>query len=164
MNSQGAPVYTANQVADWFISQVDMEAGDVLSHLKLQKLLYYAQAWHFTLTDKPLIGEGFEAWMHGPVVRSVYERFRHVLPYSSVLTPDVTLEVPQFEPGTLAILEDIRAIYGEHSGSYLEDLTHSEAPWIRARGGLPPHAYCDKEITLESMKEYYTDILGGREA
>ena len=152
------PVYNANQVADWFIANTDYEAGDTLSHLKLQKLLYYAQAWHYTIHSSPLIGEPFEAWMHGPVVRSVYDRFRDTLPYSAIDGQSIELNVPGFPPETEAILQDVKTIYGEHSGAYLENLTHSEDPWKIARGGLPNHVRCDKEITLESMKEYYSKL------
>jgi len=39
---------TVSKIADYFIS-VANETGSYLSNLKLQKRLYYAQAWHLAL-------------------------------------------------------------------------------------------------------------------
>src|SRR5450631_518283 len=58
---------TARAVADYFLSLVDEEAGDSLSNLKLQKLVYYAQGFSLALTGKRLFDEAIEAWEHGPV-------------------------------------------------------------------------------------------------
>ena len=63
---------TAAQVADYFLSLVDEDAGDSMTNLRLQKLLFYAQAWHLALTNRPLFEEDFEAWVHGPVIPSFY--------------------------------------------------------------------------------------------
>ena len=66
----------AHDVAKYFVSLVDEEAGDSISNLKLQKLLYYAQGAHLALRDEPLFGEPIEAWTHGPVVPSVYRQYK----------------------------------------------------------------------------------------
>lgn len=52
------------------------ERGENINHLKLQKLLYYVQVWHLVYSDEPLIDEDFEAWLHGPVLRSVWNYYR----------------------------------------------------------------------------------------
>ena len=52
------------------------DAGDTISNLKMQKMLYYAQGWHLALTSKELFGDEIEAWQYGPVVKSVYDEFR----------------------------------------------------------------------------------------
>ena len=51
------------------------EDMDRLCHLRLQKLLYYVQAWHLAARNKPLFGERIEAWTNGPVVKDVYPAF-----------------------------------------------------------------------------------------
>ena len=43
-----------------------------LTTMKLQKLLYYSQAWSLVWDDKPLFAEEFEAWANGPVCRELY--------------------------------------------------------------------------------------------
>ncbi|MDB6118895.1 MAG: putative prophage protein, partial [Verrucomicrobiaceae bacterium] len=66
----------ALDVAKYFLSKADAdEAGDVISNLKLQKLLYYAQGFHLALTGAPLFEEDIQAWVHGPVVREVWQAF-----------------------------------------------------------------------------------------
>lgn len=61
----------AKRVADYIIAFAH-EHGDPVSNLKLQKLLYYAQAWHLALHDNPLFDERIEASVHGPAVPPVY--------------------------------------------------------------------------------------------
>ncbi|MFP5528706.1 Panacea domain-containing protein, partial [Peptococcus simiae] len=49
-------------VANWFLSK------DSMTHKKIQKLCYYAQAWYCALYDgTPLFKEEIQAWVHGPV-------------------------------------------------------------------------------------------------
>ena len=69
------PAVTPNKVADWFIHFAH-EVGDPITNLKLQKLVYYAQAWYLALHGKRLFPAEFQAWVHGPVCHSLYQRFR----------------------------------------------------------------------------------------
>jgi len=151
-------LYEPNNIADFFISQVNSDSGDTISHLKLQKLVYYAQAWHYTIFGCPLFNERVEAWMHGPVIRSIYDRFKDSNVYTPLNIQEIELNVPIFPQDTFNILIDINTIYGEHSGAYLENLTHNESPWLDARAGIPDYERCDNEITLEAMKNYYSKI------
>lgn len=150
---------TANQISDWILSKMDREAGDTISPLKLQKLLYYAQAWHYTIFGKRLFDEGIEAWAHGPVVRSQFERFRNIPRYQDIAIEDFNPKPVKLDSKSTKLLEDIMSIYGEHSGKFLEDLTHSESPWIDARGNLLPHEASNEEISLKSMKDFYSQKL-----
>ena len=47
-----------------------------MSHLKLQKLLYFVQGYHLAYFGKPLFEDDFEAWVHGPVSRKLFEKHR----------------------------------------------------------------------------------------
>ena len=145
-------MYTSKQIADWILSKINKEAGDTISPLKLQKLLYYCQAWHYTIFDKKLFDERIEAWAHGPVVPSQYKRFAFMRCYDPI--PAV------FEPNseTESLLNEVMEIYLEHTAGYLEQLTHKEMPWKKTRGNLEPYAASNKEITLDLMKEYYSMV------
>src|SRR5688572_8488221 len=103
---------TANpqDIADWFLAQADPRAGDSISHLKLQKLLYYAQAWALVLLDQPLFAENFQAWVHGPVLPSVYRKYQG----SSYEPLPPPASVPRFAPEIETLLEDVFRLYGEH--------------------------------------------------
>ena len=58
---------TIFDVANYFRWRVDYDAGDNITALKLQKLCYYAQAWHLAFTGEPLFEEEFQAYDHGPL-------------------------------------------------------------------------------------------------
>jgi len=148
--------YTALDVANWFIAGIDRTVGDSITHLKLQKLVYYAQAWALVLIDKPLFDEDFEAWAHGPVARVVYDAFKH---HGFNPINDPSDAVPEFDEEALTVLNEVQRVYGERSAKRLEDLTHNERPWLDARGGLPDEAKCETIISKESMKEFYSDLL-----
>lgn len=130
---------TSKQIADWILSKINIEAGDTISPLKLQKLLYYCQAWHLAVFSKPLFKEEIEAWSHGPVIPSQYKRFANTLRNGSIKMDNIKKESIVFEnEETKNLLEEVFEIYNEHSANYLENLTHSEKPWIEARGSLQP--------------------------
>ena len=144
-------MYTAIQVANWFRAAVDRDAGDSLTHLKLQKLVYYAQAWALAILGRPLFEEDFRAWAHGPVSLEVWHEFRD-FGWEALPAPD---EVPELEGEVEELLRDVLSSYGEHSAKKLEDLTHSEDPWLRARGDLPPEARSTAIIPKAHMQQYY---------
>lgn len=147
----GTSMYHANQIADWFLNAVDRDTGDSITHLKLQKLVYYAQAWALALLGRPLFDEDFQAWAHGPVVPSLWRRFRDQR--WNALEPVEAAH--EFEPEVEHLLRDVLATYGEHSATALENLTHQEEPWLRARGGLPPEARSHAVIAKPVMQQFY---------
>ncbi len=114
-------------VANWFTCTIDREAGDSITHLKLQKLLYYAQAWSLVLNGKSLFAEDFEAWAHGPVIPSIYERYKE---HGFDALPPCECE-NDIAGETEEVLKEVKRVYGELSGKKLERLTHSEAPGLK---------------------------------
>lgn len=145
-------MYSALDIAKWFLCAVDRESGDSITHLKLQKLLYYAQAWCLVLLGKCMFKEEIQAWMHGPVVPEVYEEYSKY-GYQEIPKPD---DCPIIKKEYEEVLEEVMQTYGIYQAKYLERLTHSEDPWKEARGKLPLEARCDKPISTETMKKYYT--------
>ena len=148
-----------NEVADYLVCAA-REQGELLTNLKLQKLLYYAQAWYVALYDEPLFEGEFKAWKHGPVLPSQYRRFRHAgwNPILDKLTP------PQLAEPVQAHLQEILQAYGSESAIALEQMTHAEAPWREVRGNLDPSRNSNQTISIESMRVFYRqhlrDILG----
>ena len=59
--------YNVFDIADKIIaaSSSQAEVGDVMTNLKLQKLLYYMQGFHLAVFDTPLFDEDIEAWQYG---------------------------------------------------------------------------------------------------
>jgi len=148
---------TADQVADYFILRVDESSGDVMTNLRLQKLVYYAQAWHLALTGEPLFEDDFEAWVHGPVIPHLYRRFKENgwRPIDRVAASPM----PEIDDETRGILEEVWSAYGQFSATRLEELTHGETPWIDARRGYDPGASCSEVISQAAMHDYYAPQL-----
>ena len=146
--------YTPLQIANWFLANVARDAGDLITHLKLQKLVYYAQAWSLAARGKPLFDEDIQAWAHGPVVPSLFRAFRdHGMdPIPAPAT------VPRLDAETVELLGEVLDVYGEHSARKLEQLTHRERPWRDARGDLPPEARSDAVITKAALQSYYSEL------
>ncbi len=135
----------AIDIANYFLSKESM------SNKKLQKLCYYAQAWHYAFHDEGLFHQDVEAWVHGPVIKDLYKKFR-IYKWNDIPCYDeevnVSVEVAEF-------LEDVYNKYGDFSGDELEILTHQELPWQEARGGLDEWEPSDKIINPVTMSDYY---------
>ncbi len=58
-----------------------------------------------------------------------------------------------------SFLDEVWRVYGAFSAKRLEDITHSEGPWVAARGNLAPAAKSSAEITPDSMKRFYKSKL-----
>lgn len=110
---------SVHAVADFFIRKVDREAGDDITHFKLQKLLYYSQAWHLAMYDEPLFANQFEGWVHGPVCLEVYERFRHVAWYP-IPPEDILTNPAELDANASAFLEEVWDNYGQYTAPKLE--------------------------------------------
>ena len=141
-----------------------------LSHLKLQKLLYYIQAWHLVFFDKnPMFDEQAQAWVSGPVYKSVYDFLndKGIRMYDD-LTIDLPKTVYENAQTTLFnnILEEQREFldvllekYAFKSDSELVVLTHSEKPWNNARAEADIFEYSNEIIDYNSMYNYYRSRL-----
>lgn len=146
-----------NDVTDYLIVRLN-EAGVGLNVLKLHKLLYYVQGWHLAAKGTPLFPGRFQAWVHGPVSRQVYDRFSstHTM-YSLLGERDVR---PGFDQAALAAAErahidEVVDAYAQYSGTQLEEMTHSEAPWRVARGTRGPAERCETELDEAVMRDFF---------
>lgn len=140
-------------VAEYFIRKAAGQPEGGLTHLKLQKLLYYAQAWHLALEGTPLFDDRIEAWSYGPVVPAVYRKYKDHA--SQLLEPRDGSAPLANRPAVRAFLDEVWRVYGCYDASYLYRLTHTEAPWQEARGNRAADEACAQEITHESMRRFY---------
>jgi uncharacterized phage-associated protein len=152
-----------NDVADYIISGL-AEAGTPISLLKLQKLAYYCEAWHEAIYKTPLTGEEFQAWVHGPVSRALFDRFKSTKSlYSNVDISDIR---PEFQNGNSLSeterlgIDGVLEVYASYSGTELEAMTHQEYPWILARGNCRPAERCENTIDPLLMRSYYASRIG----
>jgi uncharacterized phage-associated protein len=146
--------YTAPGIAKWILASIDRDAGDSITHLKLQKLVYYAQAWSLALLGRPLFDEDMRAWAHGPVAESVFNSYR-AFGWEAIPAPD---EAPALEVEDEDLLNMVMGGYGDFSAKHLETMTHCEDPWKTARGDLPPEARSNAIIPKDHMAQYYRAV------
>jgi uncharacterized phage-associated protein len=146
---------SVNAVADYILAKVDANDGDSITHLKLQKLVYYCQAWYLAYYDELLFDNRIEAWAHGPAVWDLWQRFKNRGWQSIDPTKLVTDPFAELDERQRDMIDEVWAAYGNLSGSDLRALTHSEDPWIAAYGDRAPGRPCDTEITRDSMRDFY---------
>lgn len=152
---------TARRVADLILC-LGRQRGIEMTNLKLQKLLYYAQAWHLAALDRPLFSERIEAWIHGPVVPPVFGDFKHYRWNPIDCTPgEVTIEAGDPRWPIRDCIKEVLDAYAEFSGPQLEAMTHSEDPWRDARKGIPSDAPSTAVISHEAMIRFYRPRLTG---
>lgn len=140
-------------VARYFLSLVDEEAGDFLSNLKLQKLVYYAQGFNLALFNRPLFSDEIEAWRHGPVVPELYRAYKSfgsgAIPHPTDFDPDI------FDKDTCELLDEVYQVYGQYSAWRLRDMTHEETPWVES---FDPYGFRNV-IEHEAMRNYFRTRL-----
>ncbi|MGC9156525.1 MAG: Panacea domain-containing protein [Ferrimicrobium sp.] len=93
---------------------------------KLQKLVYYSQAWHRVWNSKSMFTERIVAWAGGPVVPTLYSQHRSRFSVSEWNSGDLS----RLTAEELEAVDSIVDTYGDLAGYQFRQLTHSEAPWI----------------------------------
>lgn len=141
-------------IADYFVYSAKHN-DSIITNKKIQKLVYYSQAWSLALNDRSLFKDPIEAWVHGPAIRSLYNRYKSY-GYGNI---DEDVKKPHFTPIDESLLNDIWNVYGKYDGDYLELLTHSERPWIDARGRAEASERTEDVITDEALRRFYSSLI-----
>ena len=134
-----------SDVAKYFLLRTE-EDGELVSPLKMQKLVYFAYAHHLAETKKRLFNEKIEAWPLGPVVRSLYDELKKygsspidVKQYTGITSSaQATKFVSIFDKDTLGVLNKVYDGYQTFTPFELVTLAHRENAWLKAREGLKP--------------------------
>jgi uncharacterized phage-associated protein len=147
---------TAESVARYiiFLSSRDSEPLPI-THMQLQKLLYYIQGWSLGLHAEPAFVGRMEAWQHGPVVTDVYSRFADFR--AEAIKPSEGRDIDAITPRERRHIDAVWNTYNGFSASRLREMTHRERPWLDARRGLRVSDQGHAEITHESLREYFAD-------
>lgn len=129
-----------------------------ITNLKLNKILYYIEAWYLSACKKPLFQEDFQAWVHGPVVPEVYHKYKIFGAGNLFMSQDVEINNNNTDTNILKVVDFVFDVYGRYDGPYLEGLTHSEFPWIQARQDVGPLEVSQISIDKNTMKDFYTNL------
>lgn len=131
-----------------------LERQGPMTTWKLQKLVYYSQAWSLVWDDDVLFPEEIEAWANGPVVRELYDvhRGKYRVSCQGKGDPDTLTDVQR------ETIDAVLGFYGDKSPQWLSDLTHMEDPWQSARRNVPEGLRGDSIIPKEDLAEYYASL------
>ncbi len=125
-----------------------------MTAMKLQKLVYYAQAWSLVWDEEQLFSEEIQAWANGPVVPELFQAHRGQFKVSQIPEGNPEL-LDQTQAETVDAVLDF---YGGKPSQWLSDLTHMEDPWRKARGQCPDGASCTATISHADLAEYYGSL------
>jgi uncharacterized phage-associated protein len=142
MSAMKQPKYSVFDIANYFLLKAAQDGHELLSNLKLQKLVYYAQGLSCVIFDRPLFSEKIVAWSYGPVAPALYQKYKR---YQARGIP----ADKSFDPGMIVgkakeLLDDIYKFFGQYSAIRLMELAHSDRCYIDAGP--------NNEITPDSMK------------
>lgn len=127
-----------------------------ITAMKLQKLVYYAQAWSLVWDETPLFQNRIEAWANGPVCPDLYGAHQgHFMVNASLIEPRREGDLSESQRNTI---ESVINYYNRWNASQLSDLTHQEDPWRNARIGVPEGQRSNNEITIGNMADYYGNL------
>jgi uncharacterized phage-associated protein len=171
MTSSPPTVHDALAIANYFLDR-GAEDGIPIDQLKLQKLVYFAQAWHLAVTGQPLFFQTVLAWPHGPVIRDVYHEFKKYgrnaidgrATYRELTdTGERTPIAATFPEQTEQVLRRVWDVYHNYSGVELSSMAHLEGtPWDQMVGQLKPEQRRDIPIPNRLMREYYSRLAESR--
>lgn len=149
-----------------------LSKGLSVSPLKIQKILYYTQSWYMVFfgRENTLFAENPQAWVNGPVYPVIFYEYKdktddmcgHLHAKDFGCTDENLPEEAEALAQNMHLAKDeidcidsVVMLYGSKSQNQLIFLTHVESPWADQRKGLSPFDYSQREITLDSMYNYY---------
>lgn len=142
--------YKALQIAQLLLSKAAEGNQELMSNLKLQKMLYYEQGFHLAAFDTPLFDENIEAWMFGPVVPEVYEKYAKYDAKGIEPPPQIDIKLNEEET---TLFNNVFYVYNQYSAVKLVEMTPSGPPWNSVTPGK------GNIISQESMKKFFLTRL-----
>lgn len=134
--------------------------GDLMTNLRLQKLLFFAQGWHLARYGRPLFDAPIEAWSYGPVVPEVYRLYKQNGRYG--IEEECTPPGSAFTPEEYDLLLDVAREYDVKSTSSLVDESHEPgAPWSQTnQNAVIPTSLIQAYYSNKHLPSF-DDILDG---
>jgi len=136
------------------VAQYILEKTGPLTTIKLQKLVYYCQAWALVWDEEPIFEDEIQAWANGPVAPALFKAHQGMFKADRIEEGDSSRISVKHKETIDIVIRD----YGDKSAQWLVELTHLEDPWKNARGGCPPGTFCTNVITHADMANYYSGL------
>ncbi len=142
---------TARETANYLVA-IAHDKGEVVTHLQLQKLCYYAQGFSLATRDRPLFSESIEAWKYGPVVPTLWHDFKKH--GNDIIPPSPGFAKSSVPAEDRRLMLEVYGVYGQFSAWRLAELTHEEPPWRDTR-----RPDVNVVISHEAMSRYFKTQL-----
>lgn len=136
------------------VARYIVERSGPMTAMKLQKLVYYCQAWSLVWDERPMFQEPIKAWANGPVVSELYKLHRGQFMVSKWPRGSRS----KLDRKAIETIDAVIKFYGHRTAQWLSDLTHQESPWRDARNGAADGDALDTEISHAAMDEYYSSL------
>ncbi len=137
-----------NDVAAAIVEQ----CGQGITTMRLEKLAYYCQAWHLASTQHPLFSAEIQAFRDGPVVRELFAQHK-----GRRVVDQWNGNAASLSEAAASTVRAVVAALADFEGDDLSALTHTEQPWLDARGGLAPEAQGNRAIEHASIQRFFVD-------
>jgi uncharacterized phage-associated protein len=165
-------MYGAKDIALWFVyktnaeikeNQIENDDYDVyegISHLKLQKLVYYAQGVCLSILGRNLFEEPIIAWEHGPVVNVVYDEYRkngrNYITLSSTAETDAIITRIEQDGEISRILNVVYDNFAIYTAWQLREMTHEiNSPWYVTKRDKGLNSVIENDI----IKKYFDEVV-----
>ena len=145
--------YPVIQIANQLLLYSADKGGELMTNMKLQKMLYYQQGFHLAYFGTPLFDEDIEAWMYGPVIPVIYEEYKSY--GRNGIEPNRELAFSFEQKKELALFNEVCKVYGAYSAIGLMNMTHEEMPWKSTPTGEGE----DHVIAKEKMQSFFKKRL-----
>jgi uncharacterized phage-associated protein len=136
-----------HDVTKYFLLKGDNEEENGICHLKLQKLLYYAQGFNLALFEQPLFESQIEAWRQGPVCPEIYYEYKNN-GGNLISAPKDFEPTSVFSQEQIEFLDEVYEVFGQFSAWKLRNMTHDEPPWENNEINA-------SEISVDEMADYF---------
>jgi uncharacterized phage-associated protein len=148
---------TIFDVADYITAKFQSARNELddelMTQVKLQTLVYYAQGLSLGFYNESLFDETLEAWEDGPVYPSLYHNYDISGNYP--IKSDSTLETisQKFTTPRIKAMDTAVSCFGVLSESRSRELACQDEAWCSARNNN------DKTISLESLRNSFVKQL-----
>ncbi len=153
--------YSAAQIAVFYVNYankqfIDEGIAEGITNLKLQKILYFAQAASLALDHKPIFNDDIEAWKFGPVVPTVYHQYKE---FGNQPLESVTSSI-DLDEATITLLKSVWDIFGKFSAAELVNITHNHLPWREAFYSNTAKTIISQAVLEEYYKNFFSEVNG----
>lgn len=148
-------------VIDYLLRKGPNANGERLSHIALQKLLYFIEGWSYPLLGGPLTGATFQAWTHGPVAPDQYRRLAR---FGAAEIPADFADCAcdsALNDEEKGLIDEVWRKYAVANPWTLVEITHLEgSPWhtVRREHGVEWGGSCQIEIPADHIGAYFCDL------